>query len=188
MKKLAGSLGALAVVCAATTASASIVDLFTVTPSILNEGGTSTIDLQLFLSADPGFTGPLRFVSGTATLSSDTGQSITFNIPPGNIDDTFRDFSTTFTYPISGTFHPSFSSTVSYSELRILNCPPDCGSNIDTMQWSDSGSSSLEVLASAPLAVPLRPLPAAVSLIATAIGTLGLLGWWRRKRKVEAAA
>jgi hypothetical protein len=96
--------------CMASQASAAVVPSFSISPTSMLEGNTSTLNLHLSLFADFGFNP--QFDSGTITLFSGVGPSTTFNI---GADGTTRDFSVTFSYPTAGTFFPSFSGLIIYA-------------------------------------------------------------------------
>src|ERR1700686_5184025 len=61
------------------TASASVVDLFSVVPNVLNAGGSATLELQLTLSPD-GSDYNAQFTGGSVTFNSGIGPSTTVSI------------------------------------------------------------------------------------------------------------
>jgi len=183
----------------ASRASAAVFPSFSITPTSILEGNTSTLNLHLSLFADGSAFSP-QFTGGFVTLSSGLGPSTTFSIGAGG---TTRDFSATFNYPIAGAFTPSFSGFANYvqtvaSQIPIFfSCgsifhPSTCFGGFQTVfnQVSSgnsfSGFANLDVNAPPP-AIAATPLPAALPLFGTALGFMSLMGWWR-KRRSEAVA
>lgn len=94
-------------------ASASVLDMFSVSPDHMAAGHTASLDLQLILLADPGYFNA-KITGGSVTFSSGFGTSDTVAIPGGN--STFADVSTAFTYADVGSYSPSFSAIIGYVE------------------------------------------------------------------------
>jgi hypothetical protein len=91
---------------------ASVVDTFTVSPNPINAGASSLLDLNLSITADPGYFNA-QFTGGTVTLYSGVGPQDSFTITPG-INP--QDFQQSYIYPLAGNFFPSFTVTANYSE------------------------------------------------------------------------
>jgi hypothetical protein len=97
---------------AASNASGAVLPQFSLSPTTIIAGESSELDLTLQVVADSGYFNA-KFVSGSVTLNSGTGLSQSFSIAPNT---TTQNFSFSFAYPTAGTFNPSFSFTVLYSE------------------------------------------------------------------------
>ena len=190
-------------------ANAAVVPTFSVTPTTINAGDQSTLNLVLNLTADPGYFNAV-FTGGSVTLFSDFGPSQIFNITAGGIT---KSFSTSFTYP-AGNYNPAYSFTANYSEqyqqwqqtggywvnqgyYAYYSCGflSTCSYWVDTSYFQplfgyvtyttytgNTGSGSLALTA-----VNAVPLPAALPLFATVLAGGGLIAW-RRKRKAATAA
>lgn len=187
-------------------ANAAVVPTFTVTPTTINAGDQSTLDLVLNLTADPGYFNAV-FTGGSVTLFSDFGPSQVFNITAGGIS---KSFSTSFTYP-AGNYNPAYSFTANYSEqyqrweqtggyyinqgyyvyyscgfLGSDTCwywvdrwvfQPTYGYVTYTNYTGNTGSGSLALTSVNPV-----PLPAALPLFATVVAGGGLIAWRRRRK------
>ena len=92
---------------------------FSVSPTSIFQGDTSTLTLHLDLFADDDALNP-RFFGGTVSLSPGFGNPISFDVGSGG---TTRDFSATFTYPTAETFHPAFMGTALYLETFLFQAP-----------------------------------------------------------------
>lgn len=93
-------------------ASASVLDVFSVSPDPVAAGHSAALDLQLTLVADPGYFNT-QITGGSVTFNSGFGTSETIAIP-GN--SSFADVSATFTYADVGNYSPGFSAIVDYAE------------------------------------------------------------------------
>ena len=84
----------------------TLIDTFTVTPAIINPGGSATLDLNIAIDLTGLYTSGY-FTSGTVKLYSGIGsQHTTFTI--ANPSSSPLDFSATYTYPSLGTFTPKY--------------------------------------------------------------------------------
>jgi hypothetical protein len=185
----------LALLLDAPRASAVVVPTFSVSPTSIFQGGTSTLTLHLDLFADDDALNP-RFFGGTVSLFPGFGSGISFDVGSGG---TTRDFSATFTYPTAGTFHPAFIGTVAYFETFLFQAPifglcqngpfnaHQCITGFETTPFEAFAFSNLSPTRLATVDVAATPLPAALPLFGTGLGFMGLVGWWR-KRRAEAVA
>jgi hypothetical protein len=209
---VAGALCA-ALLAMASPSQASVIDAFTVNPNPVNAGNNVTLDLQLTLSPDSGYSG-IYLTGGSVTFDSGFGPSTVLSIPTSN--PTFADINTTFNYATVGNYNPSFSATVFYNEWYTYytllgyntvivgyhscgvfgssSCPdyatfPYYGyvTATNSFQTTLTGYTELAVLdlTVGNEAPTATPLPAALPLFA---GGLGLIGLLARRRKQKQAA
>jgi hypothetical protein len=107
------ALGFIAGLCLISSqATASVIDVFTVTPGVIAVGESATIQLQISLTPDFGYFNA-HFTGGTVTLNSGSGSLATFAIATNVATQSFQQ---SFTYPSSGEFVPSFSILADYIE------------------------------------------------------------------------
>jgi hypothetical protein len=93
------------------SAFASVVDTFSITPTSITQGGSTTETLSIQVSPDSGYWGAY-FTGGSVTFTSGDGQTQTQSITYGSNSETF---SQTFSYPGSGNVTPGFSFTANYA-------------------------------------------------------------------------
>src|ERR1700737_3387385 len=84
----------LATVLISPAAFAGVVDTFSIAPSSITQGGSTTESLSLQVSPDPGYWGAF-FTGGTATFTSGDGQTQTQSITYGS---SFETLTQTFNY------------------------------------------------------------------------------------------
>jgi hypothetical protein len=114
----ARSLALAAGLClAATQASASIVDAFTVSPNPIDAGSTALLDLSLNLNPDPGYFNAMFTGVGDVSLSSGNGGTASIGLTSGT---TSQDIKESFVYLLAGNYSPSYSATVGYSEQHTV--------------------------------------------------------------------
>jgi hypothetical protein len=93
-------------------AFASVVDTFSVSPTIITQGGSSTENLSLSVTPDSGYWGAF-FTGGTVTFTSGDGQTQTQSIAYGQTVETFTQ---AFNYLSPGNPTPAFSFTAQYAD------------------------------------------------------------------------
>jgi hypothetical protein len=99
----------LASVLISPAALASVVDTFSIAPSNITQGGSTTETLSLQVNPDPGYWGAF-FTGGTVTFTSGDGQTQTQSIGGGTLET----FTQTFNYLSPGNYTPGFSFTANY--------------------------------------------------------------------------
>lgn len=200
-------LVAMSFLAGAPGASASVLDVFSVSPDPVVAGRSAALDLQLTLVADPGYFNA-QITGGSVTFSSGFGTSDTIAIA-GN--STFADASATFTYADVGNYSPGFSAIVDYAEeytalgvvgyrsvildyyiaiVGAYRCGlsicyeraalPEYGSIPEYGDYTVSSTNQQTLTGSADLIV--TPVPATLPLLGAGIGALGLLGWRQKRR------
>jgi hypothetical protein len=210
LSALSAFMAAWALFAAVDPAEASVTPVFSVNPGEINAGQQSTLDLTLTIAqdlslcpdSDCGHVGAsfLAFTGGSVTLNSGSGLSQTFtislaqetvnNIGGGNFTIS-EDFQSLFSYPISGTYTPSYSFTLDYREDFVTLIPQLGAVDVpfDTT-GTGQGTGSLKVDAvdtnpgtgNGPAATPL---PATLPLFA---GGLGFVGYLTRRKKQNLSA
>src|SRR5262249_34827755 len=124
---------------------------------------------------------PPSFGDGIVRLSSGNGSQVFLAMPPPggpNLGLNFRDFTATFTYPTPGQFFPSYHADVSFLEFVLIGgFTPFIVT--ESFRRTFDGSAELNVAAT--------PLPAALPLLGTGLGFMGLMGWWRKMRSKAVA-
>jgi hypothetical protein len=104
---------ALLALSASPRAEASVVENFTVTPSAIASGGSSTLDLTLTLSPDgPSYFNP-QFTGGSVTFNFGDGFTANFSISSGGA---FKDITQAHTYATAGNYTASYSFSATYAE------------------------------------------------------------------------
>ena len=177
----------LSSLCGVVPASAALIFQFTVTPSPA-WGEDLTFDVHLFLNPDPTPAGyrfeSIGFLGGTVTISPNAG---VFNIIPGGSAAHFQS-TVNYQFPFPFVFDPLFSvKSLSYEETYQcigFSCAPlHKIVDVEVPDFTFHDTNNFIILRPPP--VEETPLPAALSLFATGLGALGLLGW-RRKKKAAA--
>lgn len=170
-----------------------MIPVFTATPNSTIDGQV-TLDLQLSLFQDQGYSSP-QFTSGFVTINPGDGSSVhTFSIGSGG---TLRDFSFLQTYALGGSYLPSFTASVTYSEnyqqYQVLYSYVSCNrfycpGSISVYGYATQTAYTHTDLSDAvSLGVPSNPAPVPGPLLGTGFpGLVALWGtllvWWRRKR------
>ncbi len=188
-------------------ASASVVNVFTTTSPVVEQGGSITENLTLNVSSDPGYFNAY-FTGGTITFASGNGQTQTQTIAGG---PTSESFSQSFSYSSAGSFNPGISYTAYYSEEYSVYTPyyyyvqqgywqeESCGFLctdsywVNTSYWeggfdyystssaaTGSGSEPLQV--TAPLQVSDVPEPSTWAMMLLGFAGVGFMAY-RRKPK-----
>jgi hypothetical protein len=191
--RLVGALAAL--LSLGSGASANLIPVFTAAPNSILDGSAVTLDLQLSLFADSGYSDP-QFTGGSVTINPGDGSALhTFSIGNGG---TIRDFSFLQTYLAAGSYLPSFTASITYSEsytqrevlysyvsCNRFYCPGSIsvyGDATHTMSNTTtlSGNMSLSVL---PHLVPVPGPTVGAGVPGLAVICAAFIAWWRRKRK-----
>lgn len=174
-----GAATSLVLLAASSPASAVT---FTVTPGTIQAGETSTLDFAVTLGAAPPG-GAIGWQSLVLTLFSDlfAGTSVTHTL---STTTPTQQFSSTFTFPNPGTFHPSYSAAYSFFVTTPIVTEQDGQVRIDYRM----DVFSIQSFDSEPLTVNANvaavPIPAALPLFA---GGLGVMAWMARRRRSQAA-
>ena len=188
--RLAGAFAA--VLSISSGASANVIPVFTATPNSITDGQV-TLDLQLSLVPDQSYLSA-QFTGGLVTINPGDGSPLhSFSIGSGG---TIRDFSFLEKYMSAGSYLPSFTASVTYSENYLqhevvysyvscnrFSCPGSIAVYGDVTHTAStrtdlSGDISLSVR---PYAVPGPILGTGFPGLAVLCGTLVAL--WRRKRR-----
>jgi hypothetical protein len=104
-----------ATVLISSAASASIVENFSVNPSIITQGGSFTETLTLQAVSDPGYYGAyIPYAVGGITFNAGDGQTANQGITGGGT------YTQSFTMPTAGSFSPSVSWTADFVEYYTV--------------------------------------------------------------------
>ena len=192
-------------------ANAAVVPTFTVTPTAINAGDQSTLNLVLNLTADPGYFNAV-FTGGSVTLFSDFGPSQIFNITAGGIAKSFsyvlhvsgRQLQSCLllrcelfgAVPAVATDRGVLGHIRGFTAILVADSLSTCSEWIDTSYFQplfgyvtyttytgNTGSGSLALTAVNPV-----PLPAALPLFATVLAGGGLIAWRRKRKAAKLAA
>ena len=189
-----------AVLSISSRASANVIPVFTATSNSSVEGQV-TLDLQLSLFPDVGYSSP-QFTGGFVTINPGDGSPLhTFSIGSGG---TVRDFSLLETYTLGGSYLPSFTADVTYSEsyqqyevvssyvsCNRFYCPGSISlygyaTHTVSTQTNLSGDVSLSVPSHYPAPVPGPTV--GVGFPGLALICVAFVAWRRRKRKATVVA
>jgi hypothetical protein len=194
----------LATVLISPAAFAGVVDTFSIAPTSITQGGSTTETLSLQVSPDPGYWGAF-FTGGTVTFTSGDGQTQTQSIAYGSTSESFTH---SFNYPTSGNFTPAFSFTANYydewtyygsywvqSGYEASSCGLWCDYWwVDTSHWQNytqteytsayvngSGDANLSVI-SDPVLTAAVPEPSTWAMMILGFAGIGFMAY-RRKSK-----
>ena len=198
--RLAGALAAilaLGMLALGSGASANVIPVFTATPDLTVDGQVA-FDLQLKLFQDQGYSTP-QFKSGFVTINPGDGSPLhTFSIGSGG---TIRDFNFLQTYTLGGSYLPSFTASVTYSEnyqqyqvlYSYVSCNQFyCPGSVSVYGYAtQSAYTSTDLSGATSLSVPYKPAPVPGPILGTGLPGIvvlcgALLAWWRRKRETVA--
>jgi hypothetical protein len=94
------------------SASAAVVDQFSLSQNTITTGDQITLTLQVTAQADSGYFNAL-LTNGVVALSDGLGDTAVFSIVSGQTTETFQ---TSFAYSNAGAWNPSFSMSGTYQE------------------------------------------------------------------------
>ena len=175
MKKLL--LATVAATCImSSAASAVVMNLgFGASPNPVDLGNATVLDLQITVQPDTNFSN--AFFANSTTLFVDPGDGSGGTTVQGNIiNPLLEDFSLPYTYATTGTFIANFVGKVHYIDQFesfgvLTNVDQGFGVNFNT-----------DVTVTDPASVPGPIAGAGLPGLILACG--GLLGWWRRRKKI----
>jgi hypothetical protein len=199
----------LATVLISPAAFAGVVDTFSIAPSSITQGGSTTENLSLQVSPDSGYWGAF-FTGGTATFTSGDGQTQTQSIAYGT---NFESFTQTFNYLSSGNVTPGFSFTAQYADeytyygsyyvsrgyWQSYYCGFFCGYDsywVDTSYWQSysqteyayatvtgNGTADLSVISS-PSFSSAVPEPSTWAMMTLGFAGVGFMAYRRKSKPV----